>query len=67
MRVQLETNQGPAAAVVAKIDGENVTLDLNHPLAGSTLHFEVEIVDVRDANEEEISHGHIHGPGGHQH
>ena len=67
MQVQLETEHGPAIAVITKIDGNDVTLDLNHPLADMTLHFDVEIVDVRAATEDEISHGHVHGPGGHQH
>ena len=42
-------------------------VDTNHPLAGETLHFEVEILGVRDATEEELAHGHVHGPGGHGH
>lgn len=67
MQVQVGTEQGPAIASVAKIDGEDVTLDVNHPLAGVTLHFDVEIMDVRDATAEELDHGHVHGPGGHQH
>ena len=52
---------------VAAVDGENITLDTNHPLAGKNLRFEVEILDVRDASAEELSHGHVHGPGGHDH
>lgn len=67
MQVQLQTEHGPAIAVIYKIEGEEVTLDLNHPLADMTLHFDVNIVDVRAASEEEIAHGHVHGPGGHQH
>lgn len=67
MRVQLETDRGPAVAVVSGIEGENVTLDLNHPLADVTLHFEVEVLNVREAEVEEIAHGHVHGEGGHQH
>ena len=42
-------------------------LNFNHPLAGQTLHFDVEIMEVREATEEELSHGHVHGEGGHQH
>lgn len=42
-------------------------MDFNHPLAGKDLHFSGEILDVRDANDEEISHGHVHGEGGHHH
>lgn len=67
MRVQLDTDQGPVVAVVAKIEETEVTLDLNHPLADMTLHFDVEVVDVREATADEISHGHVHGDGGHDH
>jgi len=67
MRVQVDTNNGQQVALVTKIEGEDVTLDLNHPLAGQTLHFAVEVVDVREATAEELDHGHVHGPGGHQH
>lgn len=67
MQVQLETDHGPSIAVVSNIENENVTLDLNHPLADMTLHFDVSIKDVRQATDEEISHGHVHGPGGHHH
>lgn len=67
MRVQLETENGPAIAVISKIEGEEVTLDLNHPLAGMELHFDVEVVGIREAQQEEIDHGHAHGPGGHHH
>ena len=67
MRVQVDTSQGQTIALVTKIEGDDVTLDLNHPLAGQTLHFAVEVVEVREATEEELSHGHVHGPGGHQH
>lgn len=67
MRVQLDTPQGPAVASVTRIEGEDVTLDLNHPLADETLHFAVDVVEVREATEDEISHGHAHGPGGVEH
>ena len=67
MRVQLETEQGPAIATISEIEGENVTLDLNHPLADMELHFAVDVMELRDATEDEISHGHVHGPGGHHH
>jgi FKBP-type peptidyl-prolyl cis-trans isomerase SlyD len=55
--------------VVTVIDANDthVTVDGNHPLAGQHLNFDVEVKDVRDASEEEISHGHVHGEGGHQH
>lgn len=52
---------------VTKIEGQTVHLDGNHPLAGKTLHFDVEIKGLRDASEEELSHGHAHGPDGHHH
>ncbi len=52
---------------VAGIEGDEVLLDGNHPLAGIDLTFEVEIISAREATAEEISHGHAHGPGGHAH
>jgi len=67
MQVQIETNNGPSIAMVTKIEGEDVILDLNHPLAGVTLNFDIEVVDVRASTDEEIEHGHVHGPGGHHH
>jgi len=66
-QVQIQTNQGVRVAVIAKMDAETVTLDMNHPLADQTLHFDVEVMEIRDASAEELSHGHVHGPGGHQH
>lgn len=53
--------------VVKEIRPDVVVVDLNHPLAGRTLHFEVSVVEVRDATDEEKEHGHVHGPGGHHH
>jgi FKBP-type peptidyl-prolyl cis-trans isomerase SlyD len=50
-----------------EVDDETVTVDGNHPLAGAHLNFDVEVVEVRDATDEEIAHGHVHGPGGHHH
>ncbi|MEO0899801.1 MAG: peptidylprolyl isomerase [Bacteroidota bacterium] len=68
MQVQISTDTGHNhIASVTAIEGENVTLDLNHPLAGQQLFFDVEVVDIREATAEEIDHGHPHGPGGHQH
>jgi len=52
---------------ILKVEDEGVTIDFNHPLAGETLTFDVELLDVRPATEEEMSHGHVHGAGGHQH
>lgn len=65
--VTLQTQQGPVQAVIVKVGRFNVDVDTNHPLAGQTLTFDVEVTDVRDATEEEISHGHVHGPGGVDH
>lgn len=67
MRFQAETEQGPVPVVVTAMDAENVTVDGNHPLAGKELHFNVTVAEVRDASAEEIEHGHVHGPGGHNH
>jgi len=52
---------------ITGIEGDTITVDGNHELAGKTLNFAVEIESVRDASTEELSHGHVHGPGGHQH
>ncbi len=52
---------------VLSIEGEEITLDGNHPLAGKDLNFDVEVKEVRPATEEEVSHGHAHGPHGHHH
>ncbi|MDH5546897.1 MAG: peptidylprolyl isomerase [Gammaproteobacteria bacterium] len=52
---------------VTHIDKDEITVDGNHPLAGMHLTFDVEIVNIRDASEDEKSHGHAHGPGGHHH
>jgi FKBP-type peptidyl-prolyl cis-trans isomerase SlyD len=63
--VAVNTNAGPRRALVLKVGKFNVDLDLNHPLAGKTLVFDVRVVEVRDASPEEIAHRHVHGPGGH--
>lgn len=52
---------------VAAVEGDDVTIDANHPLAGVHLNFDVKVVDIRDASQEEIEHGHAHGDGGHHH
>ena len=64
---QADTSQGPRLATVTQVDDQNVTIDLNHPLADQTLNFDIDIVAVRDATEEELAHGHAHGPEGHGH
>ena len=67
MRFQAPTESGMRVVTVVGIEEENVTVDANHPLAGETLNFDVKVVEVRDATEEEIGHGHVHGAGGHEH
>ena len=68
MQFEAQTGQGGAVPVtVTAVSGETVTVDGNHPLAGKSLHFDVTIEAVREATKEELDHGHIHGPGGHQH
>ena len=67
MRLQAQSREGPRAVTVTAMSGDMVTLDGNHPLAGKSLHFEVEVAAVRPATAEELAHGHVHGPGGHHH
>ena len=64
---QMHTPEGARIATVTKVSGDKVTIDLNHPLAGETLHFDVAIENIREATETELEHGHVHGPGGHHH
>jgi FKBP-type peptidyl-prolyl cis-trans isomerase SlyD len=61
----LESDMGPFRVTV--VNEGTITVDFNHALAGKSLTFNVEVVDIKDASEEEISHGHAHGPGGHHH
>ena len=63
MEFQAETPDGEGVQMVriSDVDGDNVTVDGNHPLAGQQLNFDVAIVDIREATEEEIEHGHVHG------
>jgi FKBP-type peptidyl-prolyl cis-trans isomerase SlyD len=67
LRLQTQTADGPRTVVVTNVMGDMVTVDGNHPLAGKALNFEVEVTDVRAATEEELSHGHVHGPDDHHH
>lgn len=67
MEFHAQTEQGLQVVRVQSVDGDTVTIDGNHPLAGVNLNFEVEITDVREATEEEKAHGHVHGAGGHEH
>jgi FKBP-type peptidyl-prolyl cis-trans isomerase SlyD len=68
MPLRLRGSDGaPTVVWITKVQGSQVWIDLDHPLAGKTLRFDVEIVSVRDATDEEIAHGHVHGAGGHGH
>jgi FKBP-type peptidyl-prolyl cis-trans isomerase SlyD len=67
MQFQARTDDGMRLFTVTAIAGDMVTLDGNHPLADRTLHFDIEVVSVRDATAEELEHGHVHGAGGHHH
>jgi len=64
MRFHAETNLGMRVLTIKKIEGEEVTLDGNHELAGKTLHFDIKVVSVRAAELTELSHGHPHQSGG---
>ena len=67
MQFQVQSNSGPRMVTVTQVQGDMVTVDGNHALAGQDLNFDVEVTDVRAATDEEIAHGHVHGPGGHHH
>lgn len=68
MQFNAEGPEGQAVMVtIAKAEDNTVIVDGNHPLAGVTLNFDVTITDIRDASAEELEHGHVHGPNGHQH
>lgn len=67
MQVRASGPQGPRLVTIVLVERDFVTVDGNHPLAGRTLHFSVEVADVRKATHEEVSHGHVHGQGGHAH
>ena len=67
MQFHADSNHGPRTVTVTKVAGDTITVDGNHPLADQTLHFAVDIVEVRAATNEELSHGHVHSPGGHHH
>ena len=67
-QLQLTNQDGqPMVGIVQKIGDDKVTMDFNHQLAGKELNFSGTIDSLREATEEEISHGHVHGPGGHNH
>ena len=57
----------PQPFTIVGFSDVEVKCDFNHPMAGKTLHFQVDIVDIRKATEDELAHGHAHGPDGHHH
>ncbi len=61
---QAQTDAGVEIITIAAVNGDQIKIDANHPLAGETLYFEVEMLDIRDATEEELAHGHVHATGG---
>lgn len=67
MPAVVETNKGRRKVVIVKVGKFNADVDVNHPLAGKTLYYEVQVEGIRDASGEEVVHGHVHGTGGHHH
>ncbi|HAD10271.1 MAG TPA: peptidylprolyl isomerase [Porticoccaceae bacterium] len=65
--VVVQGQHGPRQVTVVKVGKFSVDVDTNHPFAGMDLTFDIDVLDVREASAEELSHGHVHGPGGHQH
>lgn len=64
---QVQNGEHVHIATVTAIGETSATIDMNHPLADETLHFDVEVMEVREATKEELEHGHVHGAGGHHH
>ena len=67
MQFQAQNEYGVQLLTITNIEGDNITVDANHPLAGEILNFDVTVKEIRDATAEELQHGHVHGPGGHHH
>ncbi len=67
MQFQAQTDDGMQVVVVKDVTEDSIIVDGNHPLAGQRLNFDVQVVEIRDATAEELSHGHAHGAGGHHH
>lgn len=65
--IRINTEEGVKTGTVIKVGKFNIDVDMNHPLAGQDVRFDIEIVEIRQATEDEVSHGHAHGAGGHQH
>ena len=64
MQFEAEFLQGVRVATIEAIDGDEITINGNHPLAGEQLTFDIKVVNVRAPTQEELAHGHVHGPGG---
>lgn len=67
MMFQANLGGVPTDLRIHAVEGDTVTVDANHPLAGETLHFDIEVVSIRAATSEEMTHGHAHGADGHHH
>ena len=67
MMLQATGPEGASVVTVAEVTDTDIEIDGNHPMAGRDLFFSIKVAEIRDATEEELSHGHIHGPGGHHH
>lgn len=65
MQFHADVSYGAGIITITEIDGDDITIDGNHPLAGESLTFDVEVVDVRQATDDELAHGHVHGAGCH--
>ena len=63
MQFRASTDQGEQSVVIVEVKDDEVTVDGNHPLAGVNLNFDVEVLEVRDATEQELEHGHVHTEG----
>src|SRR5690606_18351245 len=67
MAFTAQTPNGPVNLIVTEVDEAMVTVDPNHPLSGKSLSFSVKVESIREASDEEMAHGHVHGKGGHHH
>jgi FKBP-type peptidyl-prolyl cis-trans isomerase SlyD len=65
MQFEVEDDDGIGLVTVTEINDDEVTIDGNHPLAGEILQFDIEVLEIRDATSEELTHGHAHNPDGH--
>lgn len=66
--IPMQDQEGnPLNGIILEIGGDSVKMDFNHPLADQRLHFSGKVISIRDATESELGHGHVHGPGGHEH